>query len=115
MAGLPKGPCSTCVNFKGPEDWHQRCQNMEGFIGILVDGAFAQYVVANPAFSVKVPDTLSLILAAPLAFAGITVWGGLIRSEVRKGGWLAIVGQPDQQRAGSERYAGFSCGEDHQG
>jgi alcohol dehydrogenase, propanol-preferring len=92
MAGLPKGPCGTCVNCKGPEDWHQYCQNIDGFIGILIDGAFAEYVVVDPGFSVKVPDTLSLISAAPLACAGITVWGGIIRSEVRKGGWLAIVG-----------------------
>jgi alcohol dehydrogenase, propanol-preferring len=61
-------------------------------MGILIDGAFAEYAVVDAAFSVKVPDTLSLISAAPLACAGITVWGGIIRAEVRKGGWLAIVG-----------------------
>jgi hypothetical protein len=42
--------------------------------------AFAEYVVVDPAFYIKIPDTLSIILAAPLACAGITVWGGIIRS-----------------------------------
>jgi alcohol dehydrogenase, propanol-preferring len=92
MAGLPKGPCGKCINCKGPDNWHQYCPNIEGHIGVLIDGAFAEYIVVDPTFSAKVPDTLSLTSAAPLACAGITIWGGILRSEVKKGGWLAIVG-----------------------
>ncbi|ERF75563.1 hypothetical protein EPUS_09440 [Endocarpon pusillum Z07020] len=92
MAGLPKRPCGDCINCKGPENWHQYCQNIEGCIGFLVDGAFAEYLVADSAFSAKVPDDLSLVSAAPLACAGITIWGGIVRAAVPKNGWLAIVG-----------------------
>lgn len=92
MAGLPKSPCGTCINCKGPDDWHQYCQNIEGHIGVLIDGAFAEYVVVDPKFSARIPDTLSLITAAPLACAGVTIWSGILKSEVKKGGWLAIVG-----------------------
>lgn len=92
MAGLPKRPCGECMSCKGPESWHQYCQNVEGYIGVHVDGAFAEYLVADSTFSAKVPDELSLVSAAPLACAGITILGGIIRAEVPESGWLAIVG-----------------------
>lgn len=86
LASLPKGPCAERINCKGPEDWHLYCQNIERHIGDLIDGAFAEYLVADPTFSIKVPDTLSLVSAAPLACAGITVWADVIKCEVEKGG-----------------------------
>ena len=92
MAGLPRNPCGKCINCKGPNDWHPFCTEIEGHIGVIIDGAFAEYLVVDSRNSCHVPDTMSLTSAAPLACAGCTVYRAIIVSEVKKGGWLAIVG-----------------------
>jgi propanol-preferring alcohol dehydrogenase len=38
------------------------------------------------------PDNLSFQSAAPLACAGITVWGELVTADLKPGEWLAIIG-----------------------
>ena len=92
MAGLPKHPCGECINCKGPNDWHPYCQHIEGHIGVFIDGAFAEYLVVDSRPCAKVPDNLSFTSAAPLACAGCTIYRSILVSEVKKGGWLAIVG-----------------------
>ena len=92
MAGLPKNPCGKCFNCKGPNDWTPFCEHIEGHIGVFVDGAFADYLVVDARMSAHVPDSMSFKSAAPLACAGCTIYRAIIVSEVKKGGWLAIVG-----------------------
>lgn len=92
MSGLPKGPCGSCQNCKGPNDWAQYCENIEGHIGVFVDGAFAEYHVVDSRSSCHIPDNVSFTSAAPLACAGCTIYRAIIVSEVKKGDWLAIVG-----------------------
>lgn len=69
MSGLPKNACGKCYNCKGPNDWHQYCQNIEGHIGVFIDGAFAEYHVVDSRTSCHVPDKVSfaarLLLLAP--------------------------------------------------
>lgn len=77
----------------GPDDWHQYCENVEGMIGVFkADGAFADYHVADSRMSCHVPDDVSLIDAAPLACAGVTIYRAIIVSETKEGDWLGIVG-----------------------
>lgn len=57
-----------------------------------VDGAFADYHVADSRTTCRVPDEVSLVDAAPLACAGVTIYRAIIVSEAKKGDWLAIVG-----------------------
>lgn len=92
MAGMIFGRCDECYNCKGPDDWKSFCQNIDGINGVLVDGAFAEYMVVDSRVSAHIPDTMSFKSAAPLACAGCTIYRALIVSEVKKGGWLAIVG-----------------------
>jgi alcohol dehydrogenase, propanol-preferring len=92
MAGLPKNPCGKCFNCNGPNDWQPFCEHIEGHIGVFVDGAFAEYLVVDSRVSAHVPDSMSFKSAAPLACAGCTIYRAIIVSEVKKGGWLAIVG-----------------------
>jgi propanol-preferring alcohol dehydrogenase len=92
MSGLPKNPCGKCYNCKGPDDWHQYCENIEGHIGVFVDGAFAEYHVVDSRSSCHIPDNVSFTSAAPLACAGCTIYRAIIVSEVKEGDWLAIVG-----------------------
>lgn len=57
-----------------------------------VDGAFADYHVADSRTTCHVPDDVSLVDAAPLACAGVTIYRALIVSKAEKGQWLALVG-----------------------
>ncbi len=92
MSGLPRNPCGTCYNCQGPNDWHQYCENIEGHIGVFVDGAFAEYHVVDSRSSCHIPDKVSFTSAAPLACAGCTIYRSIIVSEAKEGEWLAIVG-----------------------
>lgn len=92
MSGLPKNACGKCYNCKGPDDWHQYCENIQGHIGVMIDGAFAEYHVVDSRISCHIPDNVSFASAAPLACAGCTIYRAIIVSEVQKDDWLAIVG-----------------------
>ena len=93
MSGLPRNPCGKCINCTTTSrDWKQYCQDIEGHNGVMIDGAFAEYHVVDSRSSSHIPDNVSFASAAPLACAGCTIYRAIIVSEVKKGGWLAIVG-----------------------
>jgi len=92
MSGLARNPCGQCDDCKGPNDIHQYCRNTEGGNGVTVDGAFAEYHVADARVCCHVPDAVSFTAAAPLACAGCTIYRAIIVSEVKEGAWLALVG-----------------------
>ncbi|KFH44642.1 Alcohol dehydrogenase-like protein [Hapsidospora chrysogenum ATCC 11550] len=62
--------------------------------GFLHDGAFAEYTVADPDMTVRLPDELSYEQAAPLMCAGATVWGSLEKATASlcPGETVVIVG-----------------------
>ncbi|KAK0385195.1 hypothetical protein NLU13_7673 [Sarocladium strictum] len=62
--------------------------------GFHHDGAFAEYLVADPSTTVRLPDDLSFEQAAPLMCAGATVWGALEKAmtSIEPGAFVAIVG-----------------------
>lgn len=57
-----------------------------------MNGAFAEYVVADPNYVARLPDNLDWGSAAPILCAGVTVYKGLKETEVRTGQWVAITG-----------------------
>ncbi|RNJ52553.1 hypothetical protein D7B24_003331 [Verticillium nonalfalfae] len=69
------------------------CDNRET-AGFQHDGAFAEYIVADPETTVLLPDSLSFEQAAPLMCAGATVWGSLERATqgLEQGSVVAVVG-----------------------
>ncbi|CAF1076419.1 unnamed protein product [Rotaria sordida] len=60
--------------------------------GFSVDGCFAEYVLMNGNFAVKLPDGMDPYKSAPLFCAGVTVYKALKVSQVRPGEWVSIVG-----------------------
>ena len=62
--------------------------------GFQHDGAFADYMIADPATIVKLPDSLEHEQAAPLMCAGATVWASLERATagLSSGETVAILG-----------------------
>lgn len=80
------GHCDYCLEGK-----ETLC--MEQFnAGYSIDGAYAEYCLAVADYTVKIPDNLDFIEAAPLFCAGVTTYKALKVSEVKPGQWVNIVG-----------------------
>ena len=92
MAGLPRNRCGHCPDCLGPEGYRQYCPNLEGYVGVTLDGAFAEYVVVDARESCIIPDEVSFETAAPLACAGCTIWRGILQTGLKKGEAVGIVG-----------------------
>lgn len=92
MCGIPLHPCGSCGDCLGPENQTQYCTNVEGMVGVHLDGCFAEYVRVDSRNATPLPDEVSLLSAAPLACAGRTVWRGVIQTGLKAGEWIAIVG-----------------------
>ena len=92
MAGLPRNRCGHCHDCLGPDNFKHYCRNVKGYGGISVDGAFAEYMVADARESSKVPDKVSFETAAPLECAGVTIWRGVLQAGLKAGETIALVG-----------------------
>lgn len=92
MAGLPMHRCGHCPDCLGPDELKRYCPNLKGHVGITIDGAFAEYLVVDARESSRIPDEVSYETAAPMACAGITIWGGLVRAGLKAGETVALVG-----------------------
>lgn len=79
------GVCEECLS--GEESF---CQTHRAH-GLNVPGTFAEYVVADAAFAVRLPVPPSPALA-PLMCAGVTAFGALQRAGLRAGECCAIFG-----------------------
>jgi alcohol dehydrogenase, propanol-preferring len=60
--------------------------------GVTVDGGYAEYVKAPASHTVRIPDNLSSIEAAPLLCAGVTVYRALGQVNLSRGQRLAVFG-----------------------
>ncbi|TFJ83700.1 hypothetical protein NSK_004804 [Nannochloropsis salina CCMP1776] len=60
--------------------------------GTLVQGGYAQTVVVDEAYVLRIPDNLDLAAAAPLLCAGITVWSPFLHFGVRSHHTIGVVG-----------------------
>ncbi|KAI0484145.1 GroES-like protein [Xylariaceae sp. FL0804] len=94
MCGLPLHPCGSCEDCLSPPEagWRQYCTQVEGHVGVHVDGCLAEYVRVDARRTTALPDGVGLLAAAPLACAGRTVWRGVNQADLKPGEWLAIVG-----------------------
>jgi alcohol dehydrogenase, propanol-preferring len=79
-----------CCGFCGT-GWETLCARQQN-TGYSVNGGFADYVLADPAFLGHVPPNLDFAAAAPVLCAGVTVYKGLKETEVRPGEWVAVSG-----------------------
>lgn len=60
--------------------------------GVMVDGGYAEYMVARGSHALRVPDSLTSEEAAPLFCAGLTVYRALKNADVASGQKVAIFG-----------------------
>jgi propanol-preferring alcohol dehydrogenase len=92
LCSLTYHRCGVCADCIGPEVDTQYCPNVGGYLGVTRDGSFAEYEVVDGRECCLLPDNVSFQTAAPLACASVTVWGGLMRVNLKAGERVAIVG-----------------------
>lgn len=80
------GHCEHCIT-----GWETLCDSQQ-MTGYTVNGGYAEYVLADPGYVGKLPDTLEFAPAAPVLCAGVTVYKGLKMLECKPGDWVAISG-----------------------
>ncbi|KAJ5605471.1 zinc binding dehydrogenase [Penicillium lagena] len=99
VTGFQKGDRVGCINF---DSVCGKCADCKAGLpiycesplmkGLTTDGAWAEYMVTDARFIVKLPDDMDFKVAAPLMCAGISIYGGIVRAGVPKGGSIGIVG-----------------------
>ena len=80
------GHCEYCL-----AAWETVCPS-ETFTGYNTNGAFAEYLLADPNYVAHIPAGLSAQEAAPIICAGVTSYKGIKETEAKPGEWIAISG-----------------------
>lgn len=87
--GWQAGSCHSC------EDCNSGDENLcSGSHATCVgrNGGYADYVISQAAFAIKIPDALESEYAGPLMCGGVTVFSPLRRFGVTKGSKVAVIG-----------------------
>lgn len=80
------GKCEYCVT-----GWETVCEKGR-YTGYLVDGGYAEYVVAPANYVGHLPANTDLVTMAPILCAGVTVYKGLKQTEAEPGEWVVVSG-----------------------
>ena len=80
------GHCEHCIT-----GWETLCDGQQ-MTGYTVNGGFAEYTLADPAYVGRLPRGLEFAPAAPILCAGVTVYKGLKVLECKPGDWVAVSG-----------------------
>ena len=80
------GHCEHCIT-----GWETLCDSQQ-MTGYTVNGGYAEFVLADPAYAGKLPDDLEFAPAAPVLCAGVTVYKGLKALDCKPGDWVVISG-----------------------
>ena len=80
------GHCEHCIT-----GWETLCDGQQ-MTGYTVNGGYAEYVLADPAYVGKLPGNLEFAPAAPVLCAGVTVYKGLKGLDCKPGDWVVVSG-----------------------
>src|SRR5689334_13243091 len=84
--GSACGHCPYCIS-----GWETLCESQSNS-GYSVNGAWAEYAVADDRYVVAVPDSISSFDAAPLTCAGVTTFKALKVSGIQPGETAVVFG-----------------------
>ena len=90
-AGIPwlHSACRVCEHcLRGDENL---CQEAK-FTGFHIDGGFAEYLLADANYTLRIPESIASADAAPLLCAGIVGYRSLHKADVHPGDRLGLVG-----------------------
>ncbi|MGN6319100.1 alcohol dehydrogenase AdhP [Trinickia sp.] len=80
------GHCEYCQT-----GWETLCHEQQN-TGYSINGSYAEYVVADPNYVGRLPDSVAFDEIAPILCAGVTVYKGIRVTDTRPGQWIAISG-----------------------
>jgi propanol-preferring alcohol dehydrogenase len=80
------GHCTYCWS-----GWETLCEAQQN-TGYTVNGAFAEYVVADANYVGRLPARVDFVQVAPVLCAGVTVYKGLKVTDTRPGEWVVVSG-----------------------
>lgn len=80
------GVCEYCTS-----GWETLCGRQHA-TGYSVNGAYAEYVLADAKYVGKLPPDTDFVKMAPVLCAGVTTYKGLKETEAKPGEWVAISG-----------------------
>jgi propanol-preferring alcohol dehydrogenase len=80
------GHCEHCMS-----SWETLCDRQQ-ITGYTVNGGYAEFVLADPAYVGRLPSNVEFSAIAPILCAGLTVYKGLKQLECKPGDWVAISG-----------------------
>ncbi len=80
------GHCEHCMS-----SWETLCDRQQ-ITGYTVNGGYAEYLLADPAYVGRLPSNVDFLAMAPVLCAGLTVYKGLKQLECKPGDWVAISG-----------------------
>jgi len=80
------GHCEFCTS-----GWETLCPEQEN-TGYSVNGAFAEFALAQDAYTIHIPDGVDNFQAAPILCAGVTSYKALKCTEAKPGQFVAIIG-----------------------
>lgn len=80
------GRCEHCIT-----GWETLCDSQQ-MTGYSVNGGYAEYVLADPAYVGQLPANVGFSEIAPVLCAGVTVYKGLKVLECKPGDWVAVSG-----------------------
>lgn len=81
--------CGFCEHCLG--GWETLCELQQN-TGYSINGAFADYVIADPNYVGHLPDNVSFVDIAPVLCAGVTVYKGIKMTDTKPGDWVVISG-----------------------
>jgi len=81
--------CGHCPHCLG--GWETLCEEQLN-TGYSVNGAFAEYALADPNYVGHLPAHIPFVDISPILCAGVTVYKGLKVTEAKPGEWVAIFG-----------------------
>jgi D-arabinose 1-dehydrogenase-like Zn-dependent alcohol dehydrogenase len=87
--GYQQEACFTCEFCTGGNE--QLCPQQKA-IGVDCYGGLADYIGVDSRFAFALPPTLDSAKATPLLSAGLTVYSGIVRAELRHGSDVAVLG-----------------------
>lgn len=98
--GCMVNSCMECTSCKNGEEHHCETTGMVGTYGAsdstspsgITQGGYSNNIVVTEHFAVKIPQNIDLQYAAPLLCAGITTYSPMMKTGIKKGDKVGVIG-----------------------
>lgn len=98
--GCMVNSCMECTSCKNGEEHHCETTGMVGTYGApditspsgITQGGYSNNIVITEHFAIKIPQNIDLQYAAPLLCAGITTYSPMMKTGIKRGDKVGVIG-----------------------